>query len=117
MTDKDVIDHLENLTRMGSRYSYKRGNNKEMFCWRVTVQVDAASLMMTLYPLMHNRRRTKIRECLELWRSRPYPHQLPCPRNHDMKKFYTTNQGQRACRDCEKVYRETAKSNRMLYPS
>lgn len=101
MTDKDVIDKLEKLTGMGNTVFREIPSHKTMYYWEVGQQKDAAALMMTLYPLMSERRQGKIRECLTAWRSFQYRHLRPCPQGHDTNEFVYYN-GERNCKICKK---------------
>jgi len=76
MTDKDVIEKLQRITNLGNLYVDNHKGKKTSYIWIVSRAPDVVALMMTLYPLMGERRQKKIRECLIEWRSFPYRHQL-----------------------------------------
>lgn len=68
-TDGDIVRRAARIMG-GTVYGpYRRRplNRKPCLFLRVT-SVDAAGWMMTLYPLMGARRKTRIRELLEKWR-------------------------------------------------
>lgn len=70
MCDKDVIEWANNL--FGSTiYARKRFKN-----WKTTYLIvvsgqKAISIMMSIYPLMGQRRKTKIKEIIEKWKQVP----------------------------------------------
>ena len=69
-TDRDVVERAHAIAGVGTLNGpYSRGVNKEVWCWNVAAQADAAGLMMTLYPLIGLRRQARIREILLEWRS------------------------------------------------
>jgi len=71
MTDEDVIRRAAVLLgRPESVLACQPRAVDHKPTWRVAVQDQtlAASLMMTLYPLMGERRRSKIKEVLSVWR-------------------------------------------------
>ena len=93
MTDKDVIQRAYNVTNLGNMYGpYKHGLMKPSYAWIVTNKQDVASIIMTLYPLMFSRRKAKIRELLQEWRTIPLD---TCLRGH-------VKNGERSCKECKK---------------
>ncbi len=72
MTDKDVVDRAAKL--LGTKvhkYSWSADRNpNHSVAWvtQVSKQKEAASWMMTLYPLMGERRKARIAGLLESWR-------------------------------------------------
>ena len=70
MTDEDTVRRVASISRMGNVYGpyEKAAPRKPVWRWSVTKQADAASLMMTMYPLMSGRRQERIREILLEWR-------------------------------------------------
>jgi hypothetical protein len=72
-TDPDVLVRLQEVTGLGTIYGPYRvqnrfPNGKPIQYWTVSKQADAAALMMTLYPLMGERRKARIEEVLAGWR-------------------------------------------------
>ena len=66
MTDKDIIDKIQNLLRgAGSRHTRFRPNSRKELYELTISGVDAAGLMMTIYSLMGTRRQEQIRRALE----------------------------------------------------
>lgn len=71
MTDKDVVDRMHSIWGFGLRRETGLPSGKTAFWWTVVQQEQAAGVMMTLLPLMGDRRARKIMECLAAWRSKP----------------------------------------------
>lgn len=74
MTDHDVIQRVHRAATVGyviGPYRPKNPAHKPFWTWRVGRTCDAAALMMTVYPLMGERRQEKIRELLLGWRPTP----------------------------------------------
>lgn len=69
MTDEDVIRRLHSVLGVGKVYGPKHYGNKPRWDWTVERRAEAVGLMMTLYPLMGQRRREKIRSILSDWRT------------------------------------------------
>src|SRR5580765_8118192 len=72
-TDEDTICRIHSVTGLGKMngpYCYGK-SNKLVWSW-YTIGKDAAALMMTLYPMMSERRQGQIKYCLNKWRSHPY---------------------------------------------
>jgi hypothetical protein len=70
MTDEDIIKRCKEFTGIGSvRGPYLPYNSKKpLWSWKVSGR-KAAALMMTILPLMGEKRQTKIKECLEVWKT------------------------------------------------
>jgi len=69
-TDEDVIERLDGLTIHGTMhgpYQYK-SNNLEYWTWEIAKQKHVAALLMTIYPIMSERRQNKISELLTHWK-------------------------------------------------
>ena len=75
MTDRDIVERAASLVGRPSVYEAKRKNkkphHKTQYWWMLTGH-SAAAVMMTIYSFMGERRRTKIQQLLEEWRSTPY---------------------------------------------
>lgn len=72
MTDEDTLQDARdiiNLGRVTGPYVYK--NNLPLWHWTIARECDVAALMMTIYPIMGERRREKIEELLLAWRAKP----------------------------------------------
>ncbi len=74
-TDKDVVLKLANLLGFGSLHVFEPyksvsgyANRLKQYRWECS-GVNAAGLMMTLLPLMGERRTARIKELLAFWRS------------------------------------------------
>lgn len=66
-TDKDVVDRVCHLVG-GHMWLEKRPPpHKNMYRWHLTSSA-AAGLMMTLFPLMGDRRKEQIKSALAIWR-------------------------------------------------
>jgi hypothetical protein len=70
MTDGDVICRLQSILGFGGVGQRLLPSGKTEFRWSSTNQATTAGLMMTLLPLMGERRRAKIVECLERWKTK-----------------------------------------------
>lgn len=72
MTDLDVLERCRATTGVG-RISgpYTPEGCKPQWTWYVCGR-DAAALLMTIYPLLGERRRARARDVLRRWRSVPY---------------------------------------------
>lgn len=108
MTDRDVVEKAAVL--LGSRvrtYLPRRPNRKPLYIF--TSGRDIAGWMMTLYPLLGERRRAQIRGALSKWRARRtrprYRH--TCPRGHPLSP-----KGQTGWRHCSRCDREQQQRRR-----
>ena len=70
MTDKDIIEKLHFLLPSNKFYSFNRLGRKTCFGWSATGK-RAASIMMTIYILMGERRKQAIEESLTKWKNAP----------------------------------------------
>lgn len=71
MTDEDIVRRAQAVVGIGhvrGPYGPYKGGTKAHWAWTVSRNADAVGLMMTLYPLMGERRQAKIREILDAWR-------------------------------------------------
>ena len=98
MTDEDIVRRSGGLVKapsIGVHNSQVRNGRKVSYRWTLC-GTPAASWMMTIYPFMGERRRTRIRELLELWKStRPYRVSVTnCP--HTTRR----HQGRGMCKAC-----------------
>lgn len=107
MTDKDVIDRVATLFRFGCRDARPLPSGKTVHRWRVVKQSAAAGLMMTLLPLMGERRHARIMRCLEAWKARRLPYRMVthCKHGHalagDNLRIITEGKyTKRRCRAC-----------------
>lgn len=71
MTDEDIIDKLLKVSGVGKKYGpyQKKQGVKQCWQWVVAASTDSASLAMTLFPLMGERRKGQITKSLVSWRS------------------------------------------------
>lgn len=70
MTDRDVIDFVAALWRTGVSLRWPKGqpvNKQQMYVAEIQSR-KAAAWMMTVYSLMHSRRRAKIALILKQWK-------------------------------------------------
>jgi hypothetical protein len=87
MTDFDVIHRVSSLLGFGSIHKCPaRPDRKQAWRWSAGGQPQVAGLMMTLLPLMGERRAAKIRECLALWKERGLPRRqwTHCKNGHEL---------------------------------
>lgn len=110
-TDRDVAERAVSILRGRLNGPYNYRPDRKPF-WRGTIHGrQAAEWCMTLYPLMGERRRTKIREWLDGWRKAPgtgRKEQTHCGRGHDLSttRRYRTRAGhlRRTCLYCQRDY-------------
>jgi hypothetical protein len=71
MTDKDTVEKLRDLIDPSQDISISEDNRKDTYkpVYRLTLNNKrAVGWMMTIYSLMSERRKAKIRECLTAWK-------------------------------------------------
>ena len=69
MSDKDVLERLAELFGTTARGPYGPYGRSKKQVWQVTLcNTKAASWMMTIYALMGERRKEKIKEVLDVWK-------------------------------------------------
>jgi hypothetical protein len=112
MTDEDVVNRCQAVCEVGNvsgpHFDRHNPTYKPSWQWSVSDNRDAAALMMTLLPLMGNRRADKIRECLAQWHADDHPgtgvlnrSKTECPRGHFYDEENTRiYKGKRNCRQC-----------------
>jgi len=73
MTDLDIVQRVRNIMNSSTKIINRKRipKNKEVYEFHLSGSL-AIQWMMTLYPLMSNRRREKIREILSTWKSQEY---------------------------------------------
>lgn len=84
MTDEDIVRRCHAVAGVGNvsgphttigptGTAFRKDGEPyaQTWAWVVGRQVDASALMMTLYPLMGQRRQARIRELLDMWSQRP----------------------------------------------
>lgn len=111
MTDCDVIDRLHSILGFGiMRKPSLLPSGKTVYCWSVTKQSQAAGLMMTLLPIMGERRAAKIRKCLEAWKAKRLRYSLHthCKHGHpfsgdNLNVCLDGKYEKRRCRECQKL--------------
>jgi len=73
-TDKDVLEKCGRIVRRDVYGPITKATAKKpQYAVRLYGPM-AASWMMTLYPMLGERRRSKVREVLAIWRARPVRH-------------------------------------------
>ncbi len=104
MTDKDIIERVCSLFQCNLVYGGKRGNHKPIFIAHVS-SYKAAQWMMTILPFMGERRFDKIKNVLQLWKTRRSigtPYTFGC--GHE-RIGNTRGLGiSRRCRICQNAY-------------
>jgi hypothetical protein len=110
MTDKDVIDRFGAMLDIGVFPKPRLlPSGKTVYRCNLTNQAKAAGLMMTLLPLMGERRRGKIIECLDAWKGKSRWKLGPkCSHGHELSgdNLIVTNEGgyeKRRCKECAKL--------------
>lgn len=110
MTDGDVIKRLHKVLGLGPTFKQRQlPSGKTAFVWNLTKQADCAGLMMTLLPMMGERRQAKIIECLERWKAkRPWKLGPKCSHGHELSgdNLIIAHEGKyekRRCRECIKL--------------
>lgn len=70
MTDLDVLQSLQAVFGIGNIHGpyNQRNGTKPIWHWNVTCAKDVAAVVMTLYPLLHERRQEQARAVLVAWR-------------------------------------------------
>ena len=71
MTDKDVVERVRDVFGFGQISNRPLPSGKTAFTWRVNEQHRAVGVMMTLLPLMGERRANKICDIISAWKSKP----------------------------------------------
>jgi len=107
-TDQDVILRVKEILGFGTfKAPRKLKSGKVFYGWSSTNQQKTAGLMMTLYPLMGERRRDKIVRCLDKWKMKTLAHKLKtkCINGHPLKgdNLIITYEGKyrkRRCKTC-----------------
>lgn len=120
MTDKDVIERMHQITRVGTvggPYDYR--GNKTTWTWRVHAMADVRLLLLIWYPLLGERRRSRalaalerldtppVRTILEACRSMGHPY---TPEN----TYIWPNGKWRMCRACYRIRLERRKECLLL---
>lgn len=105
MTDQDVIHRFAATFPIGGKIKERRlPSGKTSYGWTVSHQANAAGFMMTLLPLMGERRGAKIRQCLAGWRFKGPSRKAwtQCSRGHELagKNLRVVAEGQYLKRRC-----------------
>jgi hypothetical protein len=114
MSDEDVVRRCLTVSGVGffqGPYFPRNSAHKPVWAWQVGSRGDAVALMGMLRPLMGERRRSQIDECLAIHEA--YPPRLPnqrqlekthCPQGHpyEGENLYF-NRGRRQCLACMKA--------------
>ena len=112
MTDKDVVERAAALLKVKcyapTPPAWKIGIRKPIY--RIMIHgYKAAQWMMLLYSLMGERRRSKIKQCLAIWRKAPLHPSMrrECPNGHAYTPENTGySKGKRGGRQCRTCHRE-----------
>ena len=117
MTDKDVVDRFKALCGVGVLAKPRvLKSGKTAYRWAVSNQADAAGFMMTLLPVMGERRAQKIRECLAHWRATPLRASLRelCKSGHPLygENMNIVKNGAYLKRDCKQCKRDRQRKYR-----
>jgi hypothetical protein len=121
MTDKDVVECAARLMQSKPGNPSVRGGNRKPIYYTAVNGLSAASWMMTVWPLMGERRQAKIAECLQLWRSQPVQNKdkKVCKNGHPLtgdNVLQVTNKSGtlgRRCAICfRRYYRDWKETNR-----
>lgn len=107
-TDEDVIDRLLAIFRVGAKsgpYRHRNPAHKPYWVWRVSAQSDVAAVLMTLYPLLGDRRQARAREAILAWRNAKNMNGKWkfCKRGHPLEGehlYVNPTTGARQCRTC-----------------
>ena len=109
MTDEDTILRCREALGIGyvhGPYLYdKRPNRKPFWQWAVAQQAQAAGLMMTIYPLMSNRRQGQIRKALAAWQAQGNPPErktaiCPCGKTFYVADWELCHGNKRCSKEC-----------------
>lgn len=86
MTDKDVVERCRAILGFGAARERSLPSGKIAYRLLIANQGQAAGLMMTLLPLMGERRAAKIRHCIELWKTKPLRKSMwtHCKNGHEL---------------------------------
>lgn len=84
VTDKDVAYYAAKLLMAPNVHSYKHDKHKRIYGFAIC-STEAASWMMTLYPLMGKRRKAKIKQILNHWK-KPRKHKPHKKRNWNRER-------------------------------
>ncbi len=115
MTDLDTVTRIRNLIQCNCNIEYIIGENNKKGIYRFSVYGSIAiQWMMTLYSLLGERRKIKIREIIEIWKGRMQYRFIDglCRHGHPFvtlhRDFVYNINGARVCLHCRK------KKNRMI---
>lgn len=105
MTDRDVVERAARLMGGHVVRCEKRPPRKAIYRVAITGPA-AAAWMMTLYSLMGQRRRARIREALTVWRCATRRYSVCGQGLHALSadNTYTQSNGARRCHECLKKY-------------
>lgn len=108
MTDRDTVERLAQIVGTGAVYAHSvTKGDKQVWSWGIYSK-NAAQWMMTLWPLMGERRKQRIAECLTWWATLPRPGYVNrakthCSHGHPFDEGNTYRHGsKRHCRTCRR---------------
>lgn len=114
MTDKDIIERIASLIGHNVRGPYKYRVNKKPVYYTEIWGSKAISWMMTLYCLMGNRRKERIKEIVTRWRLAPTKaHKLGTARVNDCGHTDRKHYAHGLCRSC---YKKSMRDNNGIPP-
>jgi intein/homing endonuclease len=106
MTDRDVLERIHEITGTGSvrgPYYDKRGSNrKPIYKWATNKHADVVRLLLAIYPLMGERRRSRIADATNRLTDFHRGNLLKknqCKKGH-IGRMRPTSKGGRMCQEC-----------------
>ena len=102
MNDRDVIERVAQIFGSPVCGPYEKK-------WSTTAQGSrAAGILMTIFSMMGERRKKRIKLGLSLWKKRPIANKdkTQCPRGHaydEINTYLYEKTGQRFCRTCHEL--------------
>lgn len=110
MVDRDIVHKIRDIMDSTSKVDaqQKTSTNKIIYSFRLYGS-KAIQWMMTLYPLMGERRKAKIKEIINLWKNVKQATSTHCRHGHPLVRFNRdfkyNNDGSRVCIRCKKGHR------------
>lgn len=104
MVDEDVVRRAQAVAGVGVVYGGRvLPSGKRAWRWAVRKVEHAAGIIMTLYPLLGERRQARAREVLDAWKRAPLPRRrrTHCLHGHPLSGDNLLREGNhRRCREC-----------------
>jgi hypothetical protein len=119
-TDEDVIRRVHSILNFGYSGPLRvLPSGKTAYRWACNAQSNAVGLMMTLLPLMGQRRAADIKSCIEIWKDKPLPHGMwtHCKHGHELSgdnlmRYQEGKYTKRRCRECARLREQKRKRKR-----